>query len=239
MIAPYQENVATDTWLVNSHKEQLMSRQKDILPTDRDMSAIIIGAGSIGSMAAYMLASVGVQVSFLDFDRVGLENLYPSFYGWEDEGKRKVLALEDRLQDMLRCDPIGIIHAIEDWNPRTNYTLALLCTDNLETRRVGWDKLFDRVEWLIDARVGGWQASVYAIPADNEQARALHYSRELDQPNTDLPCGMKATAPLTKGWIPGMLGQVVVDINNGKKPPYLQSYDLLNRQLFVVNDLPS
>lgn len=228
-----------DAWLVEDHKAELMSRQKGILPADRDMSAIIIGAGSIGSNAAYLLACMGVQVSFLDFDRVGLENLYPAFYGWEDDGQRKVLALENRLQGMLHCDPIGILAAIEDWNPRTNYTLALLCTDNLETRRVAWDKLYDRVEWLIDARVGGWFASVYTVPANNEQARALHYSRELDQPNTELPCGMKATSPLTKGWIPGMIGQVVVDINNGKEPSYLQTYDLFNRQLLVVDDLPS
>ena len=65
-------------------------------------SALIVGAGGLGSPVSMYLAAAGVgRIGIVDFDAVDETNLHRQIlYGISDVGKRKVKAATDRLRDI-------------------------------------------------------------------------------------------------------------------------------------------
>jgi hypothetical protein len=219
-----------------------LSRQADMIPEMlTDISVAIIGVGSIGSNAAHLLASMGIgDVWLFDPDEINEENLYPGFFSQRDIGEGKGMAVSESIHRRY-----GLTYAVsgspfeerigagtlEEWD------VVIIATDTLESRQDIWVDYANEIcnhVW-VDARMGGTLATVYAIEMADPNAVAEYRAELADGRAGELPCGMKATAPLTKGFITGMIGQVLYCIANGQTPPFMQRYDL-GHHLYIAQD---
>lgn len=103
-------------------------------------SALIIGAGGLGSPAALYLAAAGVgRIGLVDFDNVDVTNLHRQvLYGTSDVGRPKLEVAAERLRDANRDITIEThqatltsANAFEIMKP---YDVILDGTDNFPTR---------------------------------------------------------------------------------------------------------
>lgn len=196
-----------------------LSRQSAMVSRDiADLSVCIVGVGGIGSNAAHTLASMGVQqITLIDNGIVELENIYPGFFGAAsaDEELKKVdsvtLDLEERY-DVLPLAHLGFIEDVPE-NDLGIYDIVLVCTDTIASRLAAWEILRDRTQWWLDGRMGGPGCDLYCFNA-KDGSKVEQYLSSLDHPEGDLPCGMKATAFITKGYLQGFIGDAVRDIVN-------------------------
>lgn len=201
------------------------------------INALIIGCGSIGSNAAHLLASMGVeQMTLVDGDEVGDENIGPAYFSAMSTGQGKVHVLYDMLETdvnpSIHCYPVEehLNESIE--LPDSPYNLIVVGTDNMESRRLAWDRRNEFINpndgaiW-VEGRMGGPQLSMYSFWTHDEWATGEYRRLLFDgAPPPPLPCGMKATAALTKGYVPGFIGQILFNVVNDRLPPYMQMKDL-------------
>ncbi len=103
-------------------------------------SALIIGAGGLGSPVALYLAAAGVgRIGLVDFDDVDTSNLHRQvLYGTSDAGTPKVDAARTRLQDLnpeVTVETHRVALTSENALPiLTNYDVIVDGTDNFATR---------------------------------------------------------------------------------------------------------
>lgn len=211
-----------------------LSRQEDIIPLNivNNLSVLLVGAGGIGSNVAHTLVGMGVEdITVMDPQEVALENVFPGHFRWDDVGKPKAEAIADQIFEDYR---VGIYPLVEEYilPPRGYYDVVIVSTDTLSSRRYAWEHRPNFSLW-VDARMGGTNVEVYAI-LDNDQEAKQRYNKRVDGREIDLPCGMKATAPLTKGIIPGLVTQAIYDFALRKQPTYCVMYDLKTRQVLLA-----
>lgn len=202
----------------------LNSRQSDLVDTEElgRRHVTIIGVGAIGSNVMFALASMGVRrFKLVDPQTVGEENIYPAFYDWQqaDLGLPKVEALAEKVGRMLAGSSVGLeVETVEaEFNPltRVEHDIVVIGTDSMVSRRQIWNKkLFDYNLW-IDGRIGELDAICWAVEGGNEQ-QERSYANSLELDGGDLPCGMKATAFITKGWMPWRVGWTVSRFVSGQ-----------------------
>lgn len=103
-------------------------------------SVLIIGAGGLGSPAAFYLTAAGVgTLGLVDHDDVSLNNLQRQIlHGTSDIGHPKV---QSALETLKEINPEVEIHTYQDkvtpastWNPINNHDLVLDASDNFVTR---------------------------------------------------------------------------------------------------------
>ena len=210
--------------------EEALSRQAMIFGDDLyGKSLAILGVGGIGSNAAHLAASVGVaRLMLIDFDTVAGVNVYPGFFNMQDIGVPKTVATAIELGTRLDVDILVEVFAEMNQLRNRDIDIVMVCTDNIESRAEMWHMCKGMDRWFIDGRMGGTECELYAFRANDEESVA-RYEPTLEGRFSDLPCGMKATAALTKGWLPAMLGQVFYDISIGREPEFKQQYSLGNR----------
>ena len=130
-------------------------RQRDIIPRDRlsDLSVTVIGVGAIGRQVALQLAAIGAgTLQLVDFDVVEVANLAPQGYLESDLGRVKVSATAEMCRQIN-----GEIHVREDLS-RFRRSMVVgeavfCCVDSIETRRLIWRALADRVSFFVDTRM--------------------------------------------------------------------------------------
>ena len=210
-----------------------------------DTPILIIGAGGIGSNAAHIAASTGfTDITMCDFDMVGWENIHPGFLSAEAVMSNKARAVADDIKQRLEVDvkaiEIPYESAVESGYLADWYGIVIVSTDNLSTRVDLW-KYYREIcrDLWIDARMGGILASVYSVPMDIDMYVEQYNVDILSQEAGSTPCGEKATAPLTKGFIAGMIGQSLVDFANSKEPLFFQRYDLGARFMLSYGEKPN
>lgn len=222
--------------------EQRHSRQALLIPdTINTKSMLIIGGGGIGSNALHMAVSTGLQwITVVDYDIVGEENIFPGFFGQPDVGLPKTRALAKATQELygVTLDTYEATSMLA-WQQLEGelFDIALVCTDNLPSRQEALEKALEMnlCEWWIDARMGGTGASVYCFCLDDTNyPQVQDYQKTFGMTHTEEPCGMKATAALTKGFIAGMIGQCIYDIANDNQPPFEQRYNLSDRMFLSI-----
>jgi len=129
----------------------------------------LIGAGSVGSQVAVMLAKIGVaELRVYDGDNVESHNIPMSAFGVRDLGLYKVQALERLLleQSDLQIDAVPRMFGSE---PLKGSVVA--CVDTMEARQAIWDqaKMNPNVDVLVDTRLAGEFVSVFSLdPCDPE-----------------------------------------------------------------------
>ncbi len=105
-----------------------------------DSGVLLVGAGGLGSPAAFYLAAAGVgRIGLLDGDRVEVSNLQRQIlHGTPDLGRLKAESGRDKL---LHLNPELRVEVVADRLTEENapalvaeYDLVLDCTDNFRTR---------------------------------------------------------------------------------------------------------
>lgn len=126
---------------VYSLYQSIFSRNKGILETDimQEKRAVILGCGSVGSLAAMELARAGVGYFLLvDADILEYHNLCRHQCGIEDVGDLKINALERKLRSINPFVHIETCEAVFQNVPKdvldrfckANETIFLGCADN-------------------------------------------------------------------------------------------------------------
>jgi hypothetical protein len=221
----------------------LTSRQSEMV--DRpDKSILVIGAGAIGSNALHVAVSTGFSyITIMDDDKLAVENLFPAFFPYGEPGKMKV----DELGAF--CLDIGLPLDTHDCRltvdttcvlKEKKYDIVICAPDGTKNRRNVWRirREFSTDDtWWMDTRMGGPLLSVFTFQIGDRLAVA-DYLTTLEGEDGDLPCGMKATATLTKGFATGFIGQSLIDITMGVTPIYMQRYDLKSRFYMRLDSAP-
>jgi len=135
--------------------DERYSRQKDIVPSERlaQCKATVIGVGAIGRQVALQLSAIGIPwLQLIDFDMVELSNLASQGYLQDDLGRPKVEATADLAQQINH----GLeVHTIQNRFKRNCKTGNILftCVDKIESRRLIWEAVKDKVSFFTDGRM--------------------------------------------------------------------------------------
>lgn len=154
------------------------SRQRDIVPADRlaDCKATVIGVGAIGRQVVLQLSAMGVLwLQLVDFDKVEWSNLASQGYLEGDMGELKVNAT---LQLCWKINATAEIHAVPERFRRSMEVgnVVFCAVDSIETRRLIWDSVKDKVSCFCDARMN---AEVLRILTAYDSRSRGHYPTTL------------------------------------------------------------
>ena len=132
--------------------EERFSRQKDLVPPEKlaRCKPTIVGVGAIGRQVALQLAAMGIPcLQLVDFDTVEESNLASQGYLEEDLGEFKVQATANqcwKINGML-----SICRVIERFKRSLKVgNVVFACVDKIETRKLLWEAVKDKVEIFID-----------------------------------------------------------------------------------------
>ncbi len=147
-----------------------ISRQLDLVPPHiLDTPITIIGAGAIGSWVTIGLAKSGFsRLAVFDHDEVDVVNMSSQFYGVDDIGKPKAIALAERIEEMTG----EVITAIpEKWTGMKMKGLVIMAVDSMECRKAIFEahKGSLTTPYLIDARMGAEVALLYTMNPSSTQ----------------------------------------------------------------------
>jgi hypothetical protein len=193
------------------------SRQNDILPylAMQSLKVLVVGCGGIGSNAVNVLARMGVgEITVYDDGRVERPNVAPGCFDLDDIGHMKTLSVSRKLIGSSTASYQYRFGPDDSWAG----DIAIMAVDELKIRRELWESADIDCTWWIDSRMGGDRSSIYVVNRENGRGARI-YERSLRKQTTDLSCGQKATAFITAGVIPGMIGSAVYNIVNGQQPP--------------------
>lgn len=131
-----------------------LSHQFQIFDPANARPVTIMGAGSVGSFAAFLLAKAGVpDITVWDADVVSSHNVPMSLYGPSDVQRLKVDALQEHLERLtgirIKTEP-----RMYD-GERLARTSVIACVDTMKAREVIWEQVKDRatIDFFGDSRV--------------------------------------------------------------------------------------
>jgi sulfur carrier protein ThiS adenylyltransferase len=135
--------------------QERYSRQKDIVSAERiaECKATVIGIGAIGRQVAVQLAAIGVPwLQIIDFDVVEESNLASQGYFEDDLQRFKVHATADICH---QTNPRLELYTVNERFKRTYKigNVLFCCVDQIETRRLIWESVKDKVNFFCDARM--------------------------------------------------------------------------------------
>jgi len=153
-------------------------RQRSILPPEAlaSCSATVIGIGAVGRQLALQLAAVGVpKIQLVDFDIVEPVNLAAQGYLEADLGRMKVEATAAVCRQINSAVEI----VVEPERFRRSKTqvgnVLFCCVDSIDTRKLIWEAVQDRVRFFVDGRMSAEVIRVLAVGSD-EQRKAYPQS---------------------------------------------------------------
>jgi len=158
--------------------EERFSRQQDLVPMERlsACKATVVGVGAIGRQVALQLAAMGVPwLQLVDFDRVEESNLASQGYLEEDLGRMKVEATADLCRKINRNLEV---HPVVDRFKRSMEVgnVAFVCVDQIDTRRLIWEAVKNKVDFFADGRMA---AEVLRVLVASDAASRKHYPTTL------------------------------------------------------------
>jgi len=154
------------------------SRQQDIVPPDRlaACQATVVGVGAIGRQVALQLAAMGIPwLQLVDFDIVEESNLASQGYLDDELDRPKVEATADLCQQINhRLE----VHEVQNRFRRSMEVGNVLfsCVDRIDTRRLVWEGVKDRVDFFADGRM---TAEVLRVLTACDPASREHYPATL------------------------------------------------------------
>lgn len=134
-------------------------------------SALVVGAGGLGSAALGYLAAAGVgRLGIVEPDRVELSNLQRQLlFEDSDAGRLKAEAARDRLQEINPGCRVDIFTTrLDAANARAlirDYSIVIDGSDNFATRFAVHDACFHEKKTLISAAISGFSAQLSTFKA--------------------------------------------------------------------------
>jgi len=141
------------------------TRQADIVPAERmaNLTVTVVGVGAIGRQVALQLAAMGVsKLQLIDFDRVEIENLCCQGYLEHDLGMLKVEAtsrMSWQINSQVTIEQVG--QRFQRSAPGGDVLFS--CVDSIDTRKLIWEAVKDRVSVFVDTRMSASVARVIAV----------------------------------------------------------------------------
>lgn len=222
---------------------QYYSRQIDIIdPEKLSMPIGIVGAGAIGSWTALALLKLGcTNVTIIDFDQVGEENIGCQLYSSFDVGKNKVEALKDKLMVLSETAPDIEVKKIDGNFNVNNFRILISAVDNMDARKIIFERLKAATgtrpilgigHILIDGRMAANNIQLYVTPF-GESDKVKFYEDTLFDSSEALPIACSARAVVYNGFIiAGLIANTVAKLANGKILPKELIVDLENLTMF-------
>ena len=153
-------------------------RQRDIIPPPALAAcrATVIGVGAIGRQVALQLASIGIpHLQLIDFDVVEAVNLAPQGYLEEDLGKLKVNATGELVRKIHSGNELELLP--ERFRRSTKVgDVVFCCVDKIETRKLIWKAVGNKVRFFADARMS---AEVMRVLSAADARGRSHYHSTL------------------------------------------------------------
>jgi molybdopterin-synthase adenylyltransferase len=154
------------------------SRQKDLVPPEKmaRCKITIVGIGAIGRQVALQLAAMGVpSLQLVDFDVVETSNLASQGYLEEDLGQNKVQSTANQCWKIN--GQLQIVRVIERFKRSLHVGNVLFAAvDKIETRKLLWEAVKDKVELFVDGRMS---AEVLRVLTACDTASRKHYPTTL------------------------------------------------------------
>ena len=163
-------------------------------PEKTNLNITIIGAGSTGSFTALNLAKMGIKnIRVIDFDIVENHNIPNQFYRLQDINKPKVEALREIIKDFTGTDiKIENLEIKEDYDFDINLnSIIIMCVDEMDVRKLIWEKVRDWPIKLIDTRFGGEGYSIHVVDLNNDDEK-IKFEESLDGEIKETSCGEKS-----------------------------------------------
>lgn len=143
----------------------------------------LIGAGSVGSLTAFLIAKTGARdITVYDGDFVASHNAPMSLYRSRDLGRPKVEALAELIQDLSGVTLTTMQKMYE--GERLSNCSVIACVDSMKARKLIWSKVCKNptIDLFIDTRTAGAYVEVLSVDPNNREEiamyEALSYSDE-------------------------------------------------------------
>ena len=140
-------------------------RQQQIVPADRLSAcrASVVGIGAIGRQVSIQLAAIGIpELQLIDPDTVEPVNLACQAFMEEDLGSSKVESTAVFCRQLN--SEVEITPCCERFRRRAEIGNVLFCcVDSIETRRLIWEGVKDRVLFFADARMSAETLRVLTV----------------------------------------------------------------------------
>ncbi len=211
-------------------------RQHQIFEPSKQRTKIhIIGAGSTGSFITLTLAKLGFEnIKVTDFDKIEDVNIPNQFYRLSDVEKYKVDALKEIVKDFTGTEiETEKIKIDENYNFDLNIdSLIVFCLDNMETRKLIYEKVKEYPIKLIDTRMGGEGYQIYTTDLNNTE-ETKRFETALNGETKETECGLKS-AIYTINSIASETTNIIKKIDKGEKYPRvikreMKSYNIIGR----------
>ena len=158
--------------------EQRYSRQADVIPAQRlnECDITIIGVGALGRQVALQLAAIGApRLTLIDFDTVEESNLASQGYLEADLGLLKVSATAEQCRRIH--SGIEVTEIADRFRRSMDVGSVVFCAvDKIDTRRIIWQSVRDRVSFFADGRM---TAEVIRVLTACDDRSRRHYSSTL------------------------------------------------------------
>lgn len=176
-----------------------MTEEKDIHfkqtklfnPKTEQKKIHIYGAGSIGSHVAMGLAKTGYNdLTIYDYDVVEESNVPAQFFNLSNVGASKLDAITENIKSYTGTTINTISGKItESFTPNlTQDSIHIICFDNIEGRKLIYEKLKDFPVMMIDGRIGAFNYQIYT----NDMIKdSTLYAKSLEGVFSELQCGEK------------------------------------------------
>lgn len=170
---------------------QHLLRQSDIVDTTAlNVPLSIIGAGSVGSFTALILAKMGYtgEIHAADFDTIETHNIANQFYPMNSEGQKKVEMLQ---RVITQFTGISIDADDRRMSKCPSAEAVIFAVDAMDTRIQFWKgmKASKRPKWVFDSRIGAELMRIYTINRTSQTDRKFYESTLYSSANAEkLPC---------------------------------------------------
>ena len=210
-------------------------RQKVLIRDPERVNALIIGAGSIGSVAAMLLARTGIgEIAIYDDDDLEEWNCTGGLFDRTLIGEPKVDAVAS-LVSWATGREISTYHEkFDDNSPFDGYDAVIIGVDSMTARRMIWNRLELDRSWgtYIDGRMGGHVAEVFTFQR-RDREKFEWYQETLGVKVGAMACGTEATSYVMSR-LTSMIGRSMRSVTNGERTvPFRQYWDAEHDQEFV------
>lgn len=200
------------------------------------MKITIVGAGSLGSFTALLLAKMAKGLNWslrlCDFDKVETHNQRNQLFKRADVGRSKVEALKDLLEIISDVDISISTGRITAESELDGIVIALV--DSMKSRK----EIFEAVKYcanvplLVEARSGGDVAVIYAFdPRDPDNVKIYESTLHSDAEAVPAPCADPQTVDIIFE-IAALIGKLLSLHSKGKLRGFFEV-------LINFEDLPS
>ncbi len=180
----------------------------------------IIGAGSLGSFQAFLLAKMsgvlGCQIKILDFDKVELRNKDNQLYRSQDVDRLKVEALKEILDPLTESNIQIVDHKVDEKTDLRGVLIVMV--DSMAVRKNIFEAFrYDAgISYYIEARTGGNLALVYCFNPRNPDCidryqKTLYSDKAVENPR----CAIAETVPVL--WaVSSAIAGMLISLKNDK-----------------------